>query len=63
MNECFLIILATLGLLGLILPFFDERNALPSNAKPYSSEAGNYAEYLPKEENKTRSILMCERSF
>jgi hypothetical protein len=23
-NECFLVIIATLGLLGLILPFFDE---------------------------------------
>jgi hypothetical protein len=45
------------------VPFFDQWNARPSNAKPHSSEGGNYAKCLPRDESKTRSILMCERSF
>jgi hypothetical protein len=45
------------------VPFFDRWNALPSSAKSHSSEAGNYAECLPRDESRTRFILMCERSF
>ncbi len=37
-------------------------NALPLNAKPHSSEAGNYAEYLQREKARTRYIVMCEKS-
>jgi hypothetical protein len=45
------------------VPFFDRWNALPSNEKLHSNEAGNYAECLPRDESRTRFILMCERSF
>jgi hypothetical protein len=45
------------------VPFFDRWNALFSNAKRHSNEAGNYAEFLLRDESKMRFILMCERNF
>ena len=45
------------------VPFFDQWNALPLNARPHSSEVESFDKFQANEPSKILSIRKCEKNF